>query len=59
MDEDSRKQKGRPGRKPRPLPPKIDASPEAVARMLVTSPPKKEWEWEYPEKYGNDPVGDE
>ena len=48
------KERRRPGRKPRPLPPMIDASPEAVAHMLVTTPPKKEWEWEYPEKYGND-----
>ena len=40
-------QKRGPGRPPRPMPPRIDASPEAVARMLVTTPPKKEEDWRY------------
>ena len=41
------KEKRSPGRPPRPMPPRIDASPEAVARMLVTTPPKKEEDWRY------------
>ena len=43
-------QKRRPGRKPRPMPERIDASPEAVARMLVTTPPKKDKDWRYLKK---------
>ena len=39
-----------PGKPPRPMPALIDASPEAVARMLVTTPPKKDEDWRYPEK---------
>ena len=40
-------EKRRPGRKPKPMPARINASPEAVARMLVTAPPKKEEDWRY------------
>ena len=38
------------GRPPRAMPPRIDTSPEVVARMLVTTPPKKEEDWRYLEK---------
>ena len=47
MDEARKNKKRGPGRPPRPMPPRIDASPEAVARMLVTTPPKKEEDWRY------------
>ena len=36
-----------PGRPPRPIPVQIDASPEEVARMLVTTPAKKDEDWRY------------
>ena len=32
-----------PGRPPRPLPERVPATPEELARVLVTTPPKKEW----------------
>ncbi len=38
-----KKQRGRPAR---PLPPKIDAPPEAVARVLMQTPPKQVWRYE-------------
>ena len=41
MNEERRDERRRPGRPPRPMPQRIDASPEAVARMLVTTPPKR------------------
>ena len=36
-----------PGRPPRPMPERVNASPEAVARMLVSTPPKKDEDWRY------------
>ena len=43
MREESRNQKRGPGRPPRPLPERIPATPEELARVLVTTPPKKNW----------------
>ena len=37
------KNKRGPGRPPRPLPERVPATPEELARVLVTTPPKKEW----------------
>ena len=33
-----------PGRPPRPLPERVPASPEKLARVLVTTPSKKDWD---------------
>lgn len=44
-----------PERAPRPMPAKIDTSPEEVARMLVTTPPKKEEVWRYLKKPKGEP----
>ena len=43
------KEKGKrgPGRPPRQMPEKIDASPDEVARMLMQAPPKKKEDWRY------------
>ena len=35
------------GRPPRPMPEPIPDSPEAVARALMTTPPKGREEWDY------------
>lgn len=44
------KPKRGPGRPPRAMPPRIDASPERIARVaLNTNPPKR---WKYLETYG-------
>ena len=40
---DEQKPKRGPGRPPRPLPELIPATPEELARVLVTTPPKKDW----------------
>ena len=45
MDEEN-EEKRKPGRPSKPMPPRIDASPEEVVRMLVT-PPKTEEDWRY------------
>ena len=37
MDEEN-EEKRKPGWPPKPMPPRIDASPEEVVRMLVTPP---------------------
>lgn len=34
-----------PGRKPRPMPQRIDAAPEAIARAIMARPPKKNWRY--------------
>ena len=39
------KQRGRPVEKPMPEP--IPDTPENIARALLTTPPKKEDEWDY------------
>ena len=44
------KPKRGPGRPRRPMPEKIDASPEAVARRLMQAPPKKKQDWRYLKK---------
>ena len=33
----------RRGRPPRPMPERIDASPEEIAETVLRRPPKKEW----------------
>lgn len=40
---DEQKPKRGPGRPPRPMPEPIPATPEELARVLVTTPPKKDW----------------
>ncbi len=49
MDEGQKEKRG-PGRPPRPMPERIPATPEELARVLVTTPPKKDWDWDYPKK---------
>ena len=34
-----------PGRPPRPLPPRIDAPPEVIARTVLTTPPPSQWDY--------------
>ena len=42
----------KPGRPPKyPMPEPIDDAPEAVARAILNTPPKREDEWEYLKKY--------
>ena len=43
MTDESNEKRGR-GRPPRPLPERIPATPEQLARVLVTTPPKMDWE---------------
>lgn len=40
------------GRPPKPMPERIDASPEEVMRAILETPPKKRGEWKY-EKEGD------
>ena len=40
---DEQKPKRGPGRPPRSMPELIPATPEELARVLVTTPPKKDW----------------
>ena len=44
MSDDS-PEKSRPGRPPRPMPDPMSATPEELARVLVTTPPKKNWRY--------------
>ena len=43
MKDEANEKRG-PGRSPRPLPERVPATPEQLARLLVTTPPKKDWE---------------
>ena len=47
----AKKQRGRPPMKPMPEP--IPDTPENIARAILTTPPKKEGDWEY-KKEGRD-----
>ena len=42
-DTTSRRRVGRP---PRPMPERIDAPPEVIARMVLNSPPPAEWDYQ-------------
>ena len=35
-----------PGRPPRPMPERIDAPPEVIARVVLNSPPPAEWDYQ-------------
>ena len=38
------------GRPPKPMPERIDDTPENVMRVLVSTPPKKSTDWDYLKK---------
>ena len=48
-DEQKKRQRGRPPVYPMPEP--IPDSPENIAKAILSTPPKKDSEWEYLKKY--------
>ena len=44
---ESKKQKRKVGRPPKPMPERIPDTPENIARALLGTPPKKEEDWRY------------
>ena len=37
--------KRNPGRPPREMPPRIDATPDEIAEVILTTTPPKEWQY--------------
>ena len=46
MKEKKKKSKST-GRPPKPMPERIDDTPENIMRVLVSTPPKKSTDWDY------------